>query len=174
VGRLDARRKFYCRCCRYQFSATAGTIFHNSHLPLWKWFLTISAMLASDAGIPSNQLLQRLGGSYKTAWFAQHRVRTALEETALSGGFRPRDAAERSRGAARLFDRPTVGPYHQMGVRYVPKYLAEREWRARSRSNPMAFRETIVRLLACDPLGYGELIARKPRARAGAAGPRLH
>src|SRR5262245_2882117 len=63
VGRLPARRKFYCRTCRYHFSVTAGTVFHNSHLPLWKWFLTVWVMLASEAGVPSNQLVRLLGGS---------------------------------------------------------------------------------------------------------------
>ena len=80
TGSIPARKKYYCRTCRYHFSVTAGTVFHNSHLPLWKWFLTVSVMLSSETGVPSNQLVQLLGGSYKTAWFAQHRVRTAVQQ----------------------------------------------------------------------------------------------
>ena len=36
VSRIKARPQFDCDSCRYQFSATAGTVFHDSHLPLWK------------------------------------------------------------------------------------------------------------------------------------------
>ena len=175
IGRIPARKKFYCRSCRYHFSVTAGTVFHNSHLPVWKWFLTVSVMLDSEAGVPSNQLVQLLGGSYKTAWFAQHRVRVAIEESAYdddccSEGLDDRTRCTRDAVAERLvdvngrderlFDRPIVGPYHQMGVKYVPAYLAEMEWRSRCRHNPQAFRDTVLRLLECDPLAYTDLIAR--------------
>ena len=37
--------KFDCDICRYQFTVTAGTIFHDSHLPIWKWFLAIYLMM---------------------------------------------------------------------------------------------------------------------------------
>ena len=174
-GRIVSRRKFYCRSCRYHFSVTAGTIFHNSHLPVWKWFLTVSVMLDSESGVPSNQLVQLLGGSYKTAWFAQHRVRAAIEESAgdeccsdspdEQARCAREAAAERlvetSEGETRVFDKPIVGPYHQMGAKYVEAYLAEMEWRATCRHNPRAFRDTVIRLLECDPLAYSELIARR-------------
>ncbi len=39
ISRIKKRDQFDCDECRYQFSVTAGTIFHDSHLPLWKWFL---------------------------------------------------------------------------------------------------------------------------------------
>jgi transposase-like protein len=180
IGRLTARKKFYCRSCRYHFSVTAGTIFHNSHLPVWKWFLTIAVMLTSEDGIPSNQLVRLLGGSYKTAWFAQHRIRAAIEEASrhdvhgsktAQGDDVPRSAREAAAErlveangtVTRVFDRPIVGPYHQMGVRYLTAYLAEMEWRSRWRQNPDAFRETVVRLLECDPLEYAALISRSAR-----------
>jgi transposase-like protein len=187
-GRIVARKKFYCRSCRYHFSVTAGTVFHNSHLPVWKWFLTVSVMLDSESGVPSNQLVRLLGGSYKTAWFAQHRVRAAIEESAGDddrctdeGARRARDAAadrllETNGRDTRLFDRPIVGPYHQIGAKYVRAYLAEIDWRSRCRHNPRAFRDTVLRLLECDPLAYTDLIARRsapvaratPRRRSGA------
>ena len=35
------RRLFQCAACKLQFSATTGTLFHDSHLPLSKWFAAI-------------------------------------------------------------------------------------------------------------------------------------
>src|SRR5215470_7566286 len=40
ISRIYKRNQFDCDECRYQFSVTAGTIFHDSHLPLTKWFAT--------------------------------------------------------------------------------------------------------------------------------------
>ena len=37
VSRIKERNQFDCNSCRYQFSVTSGTIFHDTHLPLWKW-----------------------------------------------------------------------------------------------------------------------------------------
>ena len=47
ISKIQGRNQYDCNSCRYQFSVTAGTIFHDSHLPLWKWFLTIYMMVES-------------------------------------------------------------------------------------------------------------------------------
>ncbi|HEY8809328.1 MAG TPA: IS1595 family transposase [Solirubrobacterales bacterium] len=59
---------------------TAGTVFHDSHLPLWKWFLAIYLIGESKKGISGKQLQRTLGVSYKTAWYLGHRIRSAMEE----------------------------------------------------------------------------------------------
>src|SRR3984893_15666618 len=74
------RDQFVCDSCSYQFSATAGTIFHDSHLPLWKWFLATYLMAESKKGMSANQLKRTLGVSYKTAWYLCHRIRKAMQE----------------------------------------------------------------------------------------------
>ena len=74
------RNQYECDECRYQFSVTAGTLFHDSHLPLWKWFLAIYLMCESKKGISAKQLQRMLGVTYKTAWYLCHRVRGAMGE----------------------------------------------------------------------------------------------
>ena len=37
--KIANRPQYDCDSCHYQFSVTAHSIFHDSHLPLWKWFL---------------------------------------------------------------------------------------------------------------------------------------
>jgi len=71
---------YNCDVCRYQFTVTAGTIFHDSHLPLRKWFLAVYLMIESKKGISANQLKRSLKVSYKTAWYLCHRIRKAMEE----------------------------------------------------------------------------------------------
>ena len=78
ISRIRKRNQFDCDSCRYQFSVTAGTLFHDSHLPLWKWFLAVYLMAESKKGISAKQLQRMLGVSYKTAWYLAHRIRNAM------------------------------------------------------------------------------------------------
>ena len=80
ISRIKTRDQFDCDGCNYQFSVRAGTIFHDSHLPLWKWFLAVYVMGESKKGISANQLKRMLGVSYKTAWYLCHRIRAAMTE----------------------------------------------------------------------------------------------
>ena len=67
--------------CKQQFSATSGTIFNDSHLPLHKWFMALAIVVDAKKGISANQLKEHLGiGSYRTAWYMAHRIRKAMEE----------------------------------------------------------------------------------------------
>src|SRR3954454_639134 len=78
ISRIYARNQFDCDSCRYQFSVTAGSTFHDSHLSLWKWFLAVYLMVESKKGISAKQLRRALGVSYKTAWYLAHRIRDAM------------------------------------------------------------------------------------------------
>ena len=69
---------FKCRDCRRQFSATVGTIFEDSKIPLNKWFAAIYLMCSSKKGISAHQLHRNLDISYESAWFMCHRVREAM------------------------------------------------------------------------------------------------
>ena len=82
ISRIAARHQFDCDSCRYQFSATAGTIFHDTHLPLWKWFLATYLLCESKKGMSANQLSRMLKTTYKTAWYLSHRIRAAMLEVA--------------------------------------------------------------------------------------------
>ena len=80
ISKIVKRHQFDCDKCRYQFSVTAGTIFNDSHLPLWKWFLCVYLLCESKRGMSANQLKRVLGLSYKTAWYLCHRIRAAMKE----------------------------------------------------------------------------------------------
>jgi transposase-like protein len=80
ISRITTRDQFDCDQCRYQFSVRVNTILHDSHLPLWKWFLAVYQMIQSRKGVSANQLKRTLGVSYKTAWYLCHRIRKAMAE----------------------------------------------------------------------------------------------
>jgi len=72
-----------CRACRRcQFTVTAGTPLHRTHLPLTKWFLAIWLIATSSKGISGLKLAEWLDVSYHTAWYLGHRVRHMLAQPA--------------------------------------------------------------------------------------------
>jgi transposase-like protein len=81
TGKVGPDRNLYqCNDCRLQFTATKGTIFHDTHLPLPQWFLAIALITESKKGISANQLSRALGVQYRTAWHLAHRIRKAMVE----------------------------------------------------------------------------------------------
>jgi transposase-like protein len=86
ISRIVKRNQFDCDSCRYQFSVTASTIFNDSHLPLWKWFLATYVICESKKGISANQLKRMIGVSYKTAWYLAHRIRFAMADASILSG----------------------------------------------------------------------------------------
>ena len=85
VSTLTKRPVYDCNDCRYQFSVTAGTIMHDSHLPLRKWFIAIYLMTESKKGISALQLHRTLGVARRTAWYLSHRIREAMANDPLEG-----------------------------------------------------------------------------------------
>jgi transposase-like protein len=80
VSPIKDRKQYSCNVCEYQFSVTSGTIFSDSHLPLWKWFLAIYLMTESKKGISACQMQRSLDVAYRTAWFLCHRIRAAMKD----------------------------------------------------------------------------------------------
>lgn len=73
-------RLFECAECKLHFSATTNTLFHDSHLPLQKWFAAIALMVEAKKGISAAQVQRHIGVTYKTAWYLCHRIRQAMQE----------------------------------------------------------------------------------------------
>jgi transposase-like protein len=88
-ARLVSNAKLvYCKDCDYQFTVTANTIFHDSHLPLIKWLAATYMLCEARKGMSANQIKRQLGVSYKTAWYLCHRIRAAMasaEKVMLDG-----------------------------------------------------------------------------------------
>lgn len=73
------RGLWLCGKCRYQASATAGTIFQDSHLSLTLWFRAMWYVTNQKNGASALGMQRLLGlGSYKTAWALMHKLRRAM------------------------------------------------------------------------------------------------
>ncbi len=80
ISRIKTRKQFDCNGCRKRFSVTTGTVFHDSHLSLPKWFAAVFLMTEAKKGMSANQLRRTLGVAHKTAWYLCHRIRSAMVE----------------------------------------------------------------------------------------------
>lgn len=82
TGKRSPDRELYqCNECRFQFTATTGTVYHDTHLSLTKWFLATALIVESKKGISANQLARSLRVQYRTAWYLAHRIRKAMVES---------------------------------------------------------------------------------------------
>src|SRR5437870_11912207 len=77
---------YKCKDCRKPFTATIGTLYERSHIPLHKWLLATHLLCSSKKGISAHQLWRMLGfGSYRTAWFMAHRIREGMRDADFLG-----------------------------------------------------------------------------------------
>lgn len=75
---------YRCRDCRKDYTATVGTIFEDSKIPLQKWFAAIFLMASSKKGMSAHQIHRTLEVTYKSAWFMCHRIREAMKSKDFS------------------------------------------------------------------------------------------
>lgn len=100
---LKRRGLMQCRKCRRQSSLTAGTIFHDTKLPLVIWFLAIYLLTQSKNGVSSLELARQLGVSQNTAWKVKHKLMQVMLE---------RDAGKKLSGAIQIDDALLGGSRH--------------------------------------------------------------
>jgi transposase-like protein len=82
VTYMASRRQWQCEC-RYQFSVTAGTVFHRTHIDLPRWLMAVWLMCYSPKGISGKQIQRELGVTYKTAWYMAKRIRWAMQHNLI-------------------------------------------------------------------------------------------
>ena len=79
----NSELRYFCHDCKTSYSVMVGTIFHDTRLPLQKWFLAISLILNAKKGISSRQLARDIDVHRNTAWSMQMRIRKAMNETPI-------------------------------------------------------------------------------------------
>ncbi|WAC06928.1 MAG: IS1595 family transposase [Thermodesulfobacteriota bacterium] len=73
-------KRYQCNSCNTSFRVTVGTIFHQTHLPLQKWFLAICLVLNAKKGVSARQLSRDLKVNKDTAWRMGMKIRQAMSE----------------------------------------------------------------------------------------------
>ncbi len=73
--------RYHCNNCNTAYSVTVNTIFHDTRLPLQKWFLALTLVLNAKKGVSSRQLARDLRVNKNTAWYLAMRIRNAMTQT---------------------------------------------------------------------------------------------
>ena len=75
---IPTRRKWKCRACGKQFSATSGTIFASRKMAFMDLLAAICITVNCAKGISALQLSRDLDCQYKTAFVLAHKLREAM------------------------------------------------------------------------------------------------
>lgn len=117
---------YRCRICKKQFTATVGTIFEDSKIPLNKWFAAIYLMCASKKGISAHQIHRQLDITYKSAWFMCHRIREAMRDkgalSPLSGVIEADETYVGGKQRGHWTQRERIQDEIKMGLRERPRH----------------------------------------------------
>jgi len=81
VSTVKEENRYHCNKCNTSFSVTVGTIFHDTRLPLQKWFLALTLMLNAKKGMSARQLARDLDVNKNTGWFLAMRIRKAMTQS---------------------------------------------------------------------------------------------
>jgi len=87
---LESRKLYECVACRFQASATSGTIFHNSRIDLLKWYWLIFHLAMHRKRFSVRYIQENfLFLTYKTAWSMAQKINRMLsridEQSEISG-----------------------------------------------------------------------------------------
>jgi hypothetical protein len=145
-------------------------------------------MVSFEDGISARRLAQILGGSYKTAWFLEHRIRAAMSahrespsfptayvaSTDGAWGARGREVEPGEGGVAapsgwRLLRKLIAGSHANLSGKYLSAYWGELRWRDANRGNPSVFRDTVAALLRHPSLTYEQLVTNSAGVGRGVA-----
>ncbi|MDR3459759.1 MAG: IS1595 family transposase [Verrucomicrobiae bacterium] len=123
-----------CAKCGKQFTATMGTIFEQTHIPLRKWLVAWYLVCSSKKGISSLQIQRILDlGSYRTALFMTHRIRHALRDPVFNDKLRGTVECDETYVGGKTRGRGR----HFMGNKTPVVALLERGGRVRSQVMPL-------------------------------------
>jgi transposase-like protein len=80
ASRGATAERWKCQRCLKSFSVTVGTIFHNTHVDLQRWFLLIALMMNAKKGLSAMQAARDLEMRRPTVWSMMHRIRRAMDD----------------------------------------------------------------------------------------------
>jgi len=166
----EQRDRWQCSLCRKSFSVTVGTIFHNSHVDLQRWFLLISLMFSAKKGLSAMQAARDLEMRRPTVWSMMHRIRAAMvddgrflagvvemDETYIGGKPRKsnyKDPDDKGSPRGRGTDKAPVVGAVERGGRVKAKAVKKEEMTAadmvRLVKAMMDTKNTVLKAMECD------------------------
>ncbi len=80
ITKYKVGHRHHCGACNKAFSVTVGTIYHDTRLPLQKWFLATAIILNAKKGISARELARQIDVNKDTAWRMEMKIREAMQD----------------------------------------------------------------------------------------------
>lgn len=171
IHKFSDGKRYRCAKCKTDFTIRNGTVFGDSKLPLRKWFMAIYLLTTSGKGISSYQLAKQIKVTQKTAWFMNHRIRSAskqgsgnlfgtveVDETYVGGLEKNKRFSKRmggTRGRSVKTKTPVVGMIQRGGE--IRAQVVERVSMATVESNIVANVAKGTQIMSDDFLSYARI-----------------
>ena len=76
-----ARKSWKCKHCGHETTLTAGTVMHESNLPLMYWFTAIHLLTSTKKTFSAKEMQRQLGHKrYQPIWEMMHKLRSVMGE----------------------------------------------------------------------------------------------
>lgn len=73
------RKQWQCKKCGHRTTLTAGTVMHNSNLPLMYWFIAIHLLTSTKKSFSAKEIQRQLGHKrYQPIWELVHKLRDVM------------------------------------------------------------------------------------------------
>jgi transposase-like protein len=77
ISSMKREFRYHCNACNISFSVTVKTLFHNTRIPLQKWFAAIEIFMQNEKLITVRKLAEVLDVNKDTAWTMLSRIKNA-------------------------------------------------------------------------------------------------
>jgi transposase-like protein len=80
ITSFKKEHRHHCNACNVSFSATVNTIFHNTRIPLNKWFAALALLFKSDQKVSARKLASEINVNKNTAWQMLSKLNDSVEK----------------------------------------------------------------------------------------------
>lgn len=80
ISPMKKEFRYHCNSCNVSFSVTVKTLFHNTRIPLQKWFAAIEIFMHNEKLITVRKLAETLDVNKDTAWTMINKIKKAGSE----------------------------------------------------------------------------------------------
>ena len=81
VTSFKTEHRHHCNACNISFSATVNTVFHNTRIPLQKWFGAVALLFDNKKKISARRLASEIDVNKNTAWQMLTKLNESLSHT---------------------------------------------------------------------------------------------
>lgn len=81
ITSFKKEHRHHCNACNVSFSATVNTVFHNTRIPLHKWFEAVSLIFDNKQKVSARKLASEINVNKNTAWQMLTKLNEAIAHT---------------------------------------------------------------------------------------------